>query len=160
MPLTSYFFFFFNDTATTEIYTLSLHDALPISLKKFNSLPQTKIVERFANHNRQKLWWNPEENKIRVEWTDKEKSRPYYLNEEKNLVLDSVFPVRNADFYPGRYDVIIVAVQNGIFAIETDSRGGRILQPIYKGEKPNFTIYKNDSSIYILDEDTLIKINP
>src|SRR5438876_5958489 len=26
-----YYFFFFNDTATTEIYTLSLHDALPIS---------------------------------------------------------------------------------------------------------------------------------
>ena len=25
-----YLFFFFNDTATTEIYTLSLHDALPI----------------------------------------------------------------------------------------------------------------------------------
>src|SRR6266446_7142278 len=28
----SLFFFFFNDTATTEIYTLSLHDALPICL--------------------------------------------------------------------------------------------------------------------------------
>src|SRR5215216_7957615 len=28
--LLSIFFFFFNDTATTEIYTLSLHDALPI----------------------------------------------------------------------------------------------------------------------------------
>src|SRR2546430_1670759 len=28
--LISSFFFFFNDTATTEIYTLSLHDALPI----------------------------------------------------------------------------------------------------------------------------------
>src|SRR2546430_15782065 len=28
------FFFFFNDTATTEIYTLSLHDALPISQRK------------------------------------------------------------------------------------------------------------------------------
>src|SRR2546422_7484204 len=27
-----FLFFFFNDTATTEIYTLSLHDALPISL--------------------------------------------------------------------------------------------------------------------------------
>src|SRR2546425_7794197 len=26
------FFFFFNDTATTEIYTLSLHDALPICI--------------------------------------------------------------------------------------------------------------------------------
>src|SRR3712207_8938557 len=31
-----YCFFFFNDTATTEIYTLSLHDALPIShLRRF-----------------------------------------------------------------------------------------------------------------------------
>src|ERR1035438_3246265 len=29
------FFFFFNDTATTEIYTLSLHDALPISNSTF-----------------------------------------------------------------------------------------------------------------------------
>src|SRR2546425_7169389 len=29
---TLFFFFFFNDTATTEIYTLSLHDALPIWL--------------------------------------------------------------------------------------------------------------------------------
>src|SRR2546422_9131274 len=27
--------FFFNDTATTEIYTLSLHDALPISTAKY-----------------------------------------------------------------------------------------------------------------------------
>src|SRR3712207_8456321 len=31
LVLTIYLFVFFNDTATTEIYTLSLHDALPIS---------------------------------------------------------------------------------------------------------------------------------
>src|SRR2546430_7692530 len=31
-PLGYFIFFFFNDTATTEIYTLSLHDALPISM--------------------------------------------------------------------------------------------------------------------------------
>src|SRR5256885_12046994 len=31
MILLTLYFFFFNDTATTEIYTLSLHDALPIS---------------------------------------------------------------------------------------------------------------------------------
>src|SRR5256885_5248501 len=30
----SYGFFFFNDTATTEIYTLSLHDALPICRRR------------------------------------------------------------------------------------------------------------------------------
>src|SRR2546422_7793676 len=33
------FFFFFNDTATTEIYTLSLHDALPISPSCMASMP-------------------------------------------------------------------------------------------------------------------------
>src|SRR5215510_4531819 len=32
-------FFFFNDTATTEIYTLSLHDALPISLRHGPRIP-------------------------------------------------------------------------------------------------------------------------
>src|SRR5437899_4577656 len=31
-PIFFSFFFFFNDTATTEIYTLSLHDALPICI--------------------------------------------------------------------------------------------------------------------------------
>src|SRR4029077_8594549 len=30
--------FFFNDTATTEIYTLSLHDALPISVADYDGL--------------------------------------------------------------------------------------------------------------------------
>src|SRR2546422_6138817 len=34
-------FFFFNDTATTEIYTLSLHDALPICLQMVNG--QTNV---------------------------------------------------------------------------------------------------------------------
>src|SRR3989442_3488656 len=36
-------FFFFNDTATTEIYTLSLHDALPISFPSWRSL-QTMLA--------------------------------------------------------------------------------------------------------------------
>src|SRR6266496_6613006 len=40
-PLPFIFFFFFNDTATTEIYTLSLHDALPI----FAGTPHLAIVD-------------------------------------------------------------------------------------------------------------------
>src|SRR5256885_13997308 len=39
-------FFFFNDTATTEIYTLSLHDALPICvLSAKDPLPPTSETE-------------------------------------------------------------------------------------------------------------------
>src|SRR5258707_5084604 len=41
------FFFFFNDTATTEIYTLSLHDALPIlALTSEPPAATTKSVEK------------------------------------------------------------------------------------------------------------------
>src|SRR6266496_6530463 len=40
------FFFFFNDTATTEIYTLSLHDALPISAKLVADLITTAGASR------------------------------------------------------------------------------------------------------------------
>src|SRR2546422_4203729 len=48
MSLTFYFFFF-NDTATTEIYTLSLHDALPIYLDAFKACHQlTLAVHRLA----------------------------------------------------------------------------------------------------------------
>src|SRR2546430_4811401 len=38
-----YVFFFFNDTATTEIYTLSLHDALPIFHWRLPSLSATRV---------------------------------------------------------------------------------------------------------------------
>src|SRR3712207_8493014 len=37
-------FFFFNDTATTEIYTLSLHDALPIFRKPARQVARGRIV--------------------------------------------------------------------------------------------------------------------
>src|SRR3989442_8234600 len=42
-----FLFFFFNDTATTEIYTLSLHDALPISTGL-----QPDDLARYEQHQR------------------------------------------------------------------------------------------------------------
>src|SRR2546422_10626937 len=48
-------FFFFNDTATTEIYTLSLHDALPILRKFFKLLRgHDEIVDENDRKNRKK----------------------------------------------------------------------------------------------------------
>src|SRR2546430_14846774 len=45
--------FFFNDTATTEIYTLSLHDALPISLPHFEPQGAPFAADvRPSGHNR------------------------------------------------------------------------------------------------------------
>src|SRR2546428_10166482 len=53
-------FFFFNDTATTEIYTLSLHDALPISNhirgigaeRRNLGAIEANVVQRRADHAR------------------------------------------------------------------------------------------------------------
>ena len=42
-------FFFFNDTATTEIYTLSLHDALPIFFVLFSSQDEVKKFVNYMN---------------------------------------------------------------------------------------------------------------
>src|SRR3712207_7332278 len=44
-------FFFFNDTATTEIYTLSLHDALPILPLGTVALDGTKIHANASRHS-------------------------------------------------------------------------------------------------------------
>src|SRR2546425_1378213 len=41
-------FFFFNDTATTEIYTLSLHDALPISFQIVQPFAAQTVRENIA----------------------------------------------------------------------------------------------------------------
>src|SRR5256885_7791404 len=46
-PYAIAFFFFFNDTATTEIYTLSLHDALPILLRA-KPMECVKLASAFA----------------------------------------------------------------------------------------------------------------
>src|SRR5256886_4592281 len=58
-------FFFFNDTATTEIYTLSLHDALPISIGDAKCQPKVKeaLASYFAK-NRDAL---SDESKERLE---------------------------------------------------------------------------------------------
>src|SRR2546422_7461768 len=49
------YFFFFNDTATTEIYTLSLHDALPISHRTPRDDPGTPHHLRRAQGSDRRL---------------------------------------------------------------------------------------------------------
>src|SRR3712207_7804729 len=48
-------FFFFNDTATTEIYTLSLHDALPILVQPLKSEQTMDLDATFARSVG--YWW-------------------------------------------------------------------------------------------------------
>src|SRR5437588_4662518 len=45
------FLFFFNDTTTTEIYTLSLHDALPISLCTHANAKADHVIAAYMQHS-------------------------------------------------------------------------------------------------------------
>ena len=71
------FFFFFNDTATTEIYTLSLHDALPICFQSDTAEPQENIEQdEFKQHLAAAISALPEREKLVVS---------LYYDEEFNL---------------------------------------------------------------------------
>src|SRR5690554_8125841 len=63
-------FFFFNDTATTEIYTLSLHDALPIYEKHHIHITPCCIDSLHCKHSR---------NSRSEEHTSELQSRPHLV---------------------------------------------------------------------------------
>src|SRR5258707_11726929 len=69
------FFFFFNDTATTEIYTLSLHDALPISrvavLLRSTSTTSPQIDGEIMIFGRQRQHGH----RGAIQWTDRKSTR-------------------------------------------------------------------------------------
>src|SRR5258708_29497356 len=87
MPPLPYLFFFFNDTATTEIYTLSLHDALPI----YPSLVYRKGGEiwsvQFDTKQNRKLPLAEGET-LAVQWTDRKSTR---LNSSHQIISYAVF---------------------------------------------------------------------
>src|SRR5256885_13694251 len=60
-------FFFFNDTATTEIYTLSLHDALPIS-GPATAAPRRSSTSAVSPRLRATCPWKPNRSRSRRAW--------------------------------------------------------------------------------------------
>ena len=62
------------------------------------------------------------------------------------------------DFYKERQDIVIIASGDGIYGLEIDSKNIQNFQPIYKGIHPLF-VKKDNSSLYILDNDNLMLVN-
>src|SRR5438067_5812922 len=75
-------FFFFNDTATTEFYTLSLHDALPISL-----LASPGHTFPIPNRRIQQLVSQPEKGALHASTTDRQ--QPATDGDRKSTRLNS-----------------------------------------------------------------------
>ena len=84
-------FFFFNDTATTEIYTLSLHDALPIYAQIAYA---TKTTEDIVRTRRKQLGVIPAYKMVDTCAAEFASETPYYYSsyDDENEILPSDKP--------------------------------------------------------------------
>src|SRR2546430_5908814 len=93
--LLSFTIFFFNDTATTEIYTLSLHDALPIYVTNiyFRAVPYDWNIFLQKNHSRPESLSEAERQDRKSTRLNSSHSQISYavfcLKKKKNTLIDS-----------------------------------------------------------------------
>src|SRR5258708_30063127 len=91
-------FFFFNDTATTEIYTLSLHDALPISCRApaSNHAAGMRPEAASSTHRtaRQRRW-SERDGRIPAAWFEDRKSTR--LNSSHQIISYAVFCLKKKE---------------------------------------------------------------
>src|SRR5438034_3233285 len=81
-------FFFFNTTATTQIYTLSLHDALPISVILTDVLRQELFVHFLDDRVEACVGVVDVQPRMRFTWTDRKSTR---LNSSHTVISYAVF---------------------------------------------------------------------
>jgi len=102
-----------------------------------------------------------EDNRLIAYWLKRPEDLPNFfcrgtLCQSPIVAFSSVVPIRSFDFYPGRDDVLIVALQNGIFAVEIDARKIQNFQPIYKGSAPDFRL--SSKGFIIKDGETIFRV--
>src|SRR3712207_7232085 len=96
-------FFFFNDTATTEIYTLSLHDALPILRRAGLARDDPPAVARRAER--------AAERRLARELGEREGAVPAWRHDE-------VLPVRRADRKSTRLNSSHANISYAVFCLK------------------------------------------
>lgn len=98
--------------------------------------------------------------KIIAKWTSAQESMPLYFDADSKTrqVFNPVTEVRSIAFYKDRSDVMIVSMQDGIFALEIDPSGTQNLQPILEGKEPDFRV-DTDGKLYARDENSLMLLS-
>lgn len=78
--------------------------------------------------------------------------------EAEIIIFSAKEGIRNIGFYKNRNDIAIIAISNGIFALEISGNETHTFQPLYKGKMPFFVI-GNDNKLYVADEGAVMLIN-
>lgn len=118
------------------------------------------VPEKISSHGRVGLI--REENRIIAHWLKRPEDLPNYFCRNgvcasPVLAFSSVMPIRSFDFYPGRDDVMLIAAQNVIFAVEIDTRKIQNFQPIYKGTSPDFRW--SNRGLVVKDGETIFRLS-
>src|SRR5438445_7332530 len=95
-PHLLYFFFFFTDTASTAIYTLSLHDALPVSSPSNAQAGPVPIDDLFFTRSIYNPAWSPDSKQV-----DRKSTR---LNSSHANISYAVFCLKKKKNYPACED--------------------------------------------------------
>src|SRR5436309_14167356 len=99
----SFSFFFFNDTATTEIYTLSLHDALPIPRRLTHSrrcIARARSPTRSASAPRDRKSTRLNSSHVKISYAVfclKKKKKRKSITRQKRSIIDHVIILSNDD---------------------------------------------------------------
>jgi hypothetical protein len=102
-------------------------------------------------------------NTVFAQWLGGNDNAPKYFCNAVSACLDpiivfrSAVPIRTFDFYPLRSDAIILAIDNGVYAIEIDNRTYQNFYPLYRGIMPDFRVTEDDE-LLVSDESTIISL--
>ena len=108
------------------------------------------------------VWVGTNGRQIVVEWQGEEENRPEYFCNERGCfdtatIFIGVSPVKSVSFLPERSDLILVAMEQGIFALEVDPTPVQNFQLLDSGADPYHLIYRGQ--VYSLDSGVLKLLN-
>ncbi|TAL49214.1 PEGA domain-containing protein [Patescibacteria group bacterium] len=82
--------------------------------------------------------------RLYIEWLGKSADIPSYFCQyeqcKSSITLAGLSAVKVFDFYPGRGDLLIIAVSDGIYVAEMDDRSAQNIQPLFPGKNLDFRI--------------------
>lgn len=126
-----------------------------------NVLP-TFSDKKISDNKNVAIWI--EGTQIFAEWLGKENEIPYFFCVADPCVSKIIEiiklnqSIKNLDFYGNREDVIMFSTNKNIYALEIDKRGTQNFQPIYTNGIDPFFYKKDTSTLYILENNSLIMI--
>ena len=87
--------------------------------------------------------------KLRITWAGNIESKPSYFcqNEDckSEIFITPNSELKSFDFFPGRGDLIIMSLVDGIYVSEIDDRSAQNIQKLYSGENVDFRIQGGDT---------------